>query len=119
MNALKAFFCEEDAVSTVEIILILIVLIALVVLFKDQLIRSDGNHFVRLGLLENRVYFFLERSNYRLYKYVVGLAHVLQLVTLHRGQLALHLCPEAVKLCLVLLLGQQAAEPCSEWRADG
>ena len=37
MNELKAFFSEEDAVSTVEIILILIVLIALVVLFKDQL----------------------------------------------------------------------------------
>ena len=35
MNELKAFFTEEDAVSTVEIILI--VLIALVVLFKDQL----------------------------------------------------------------------------------
>ena len=37
VNELKAFFSEEDAVSTVEIILILIVLIALVVLFKDQL----------------------------------------------------------------------------------
>ena len=38
MTHLKSFFKEEDAVSTVEIILILIVLIALVVLFKDQLI---------------------------------------------------------------------------------
>ena len=37
MGQLQAFFREEDAVSTVEIILILIVLIALVVLFKDQL----------------------------------------------------------------------------------
>ena len=37
MNNLKNFFTEEDAVSTVEIILILVVLIALVVLFKDQL----------------------------------------------------------------------------------
>ncbi len=37
MSELAAFFREEDAVSTVEIILILIVLIALVVLFKGQL----------------------------------------------------------------------------------
>jgi hypothetical protein len=39
MNDLKRFFLEEDAVSTVEIILIVIVLIALVVLFRDQISR--------------------------------------------------------------------------------
>ena len=33
----SAFLAEEDAVGTVEIILILVVLISLVVLFKDQL----------------------------------------------------------------------------------
>ena len=37
MNIIEKFFLEEDAVSTVEIILILVVLIALVILFKDQL----------------------------------------------------------------------------------
>ena len=37
MDIMKRFFIEEDAVSTVEIILILVVLIALVILFKDQL----------------------------------------------------------------------------------
>ena len=37
MDIMKRFFTEEDAVSTVEIILILVVLIALVILFKDQL----------------------------------------------------------------------------------
>ena len=37
MDAIRNFFIREDAVSTVEIILILVVLIALVVLFKDQL----------------------------------------------------------------------------------
>ncbi len=37
MNAIRNFFIREDAVSTVEIILILVVLIALVVLFKDQI----------------------------------------------------------------------------------
>ncbi len=34
---LTAFAAEEDAVGTVEIILILVVLISLVVLFRDQL----------------------------------------------------------------------------------
>ncbi len=37
MLALKNFITEEDAVSTVEVVLILIVMIGLVVLFKDQL----------------------------------------------------------------------------------
>ncbi len=37
MQELKRFFMEEDAVSTVEIILIVVVLIALVVLFRDQI----------------------------------------------------------------------------------
>lgn len=33
----KSFFQEEDAVGVVEIILILVVLIGLVIIFKDQL----------------------------------------------------------------------------------
>lgn len=37
MEDLKRFFAEEDAVSTVEVILILVVLIALVVLFREQI----------------------------------------------------------------------------------
>lgn len=36
-NALRNFAEEEDAVGVVEIILILVVLIGLVILFKDQL----------------------------------------------------------------------------------
>lgn len=34
---LQAFICEEDAVGVVEIILILVVLIGLVIIFKEQL----------------------------------------------------------------------------------
>ncbi len=34
---LKSFFCEEDAIGTVEMILILVVLIGLVIIFKNQL----------------------------------------------------------------------------------
>ncbi len=37
LEVIRDFFLEEDAVSTVEIILILVVLIALVVIFKEQL----------------------------------------------------------------------------------
>ena len=38
MWQLRDFFMEEDAVGVVEIILILVVLIALVVIFKNQLV---------------------------------------------------------------------------------
>lgn len=37
MSEVKKFFMAEDAVSTVEIILIIVVLIALVVIFRDQI----------------------------------------------------------------------------------
>ena len=37
MSSLKRFWAEEDGVGVVEIILILVVLIALVVIFKSQL----------------------------------------------------------------------------------
>ncbi len=39
MDELYAFFIEEDAIGVVEIILILVVLIGLVVIFKDQLVK--------------------------------------------------------------------------------
>ena len=38
MGELRTFWLEEDGVTTVEIILVLIVLIALVLLFKKQLV---------------------------------------------------------------------------------
>ena len=37
MNDLRAFFQEETAISTLEIVLIIVVLIGLVVIFKNQL----------------------------------------------------------------------------------
>ena len=37
MNLLKDLWIEEDAVGVVEIILILVVLIGLVIIFKEQL----------------------------------------------------------------------------------
>ncbi len=40
MNEVKNFLMNEDAVSTVEIVLIVIVLIGLVVLFKGQIVQT-------------------------------------------------------------------------------
>lgn len=37
MKELKRFFCEEEANGVVEVVLILVVLIAMVALFKDKL----------------------------------------------------------------------------------
>lgn len=36
-DQIRSLYREEDAISTVEIILIIVVLIALVVIFRDQL----------------------------------------------------------------------------------
>ena len=37
MNRIKGFMAEEDGIGTVEMILILVVLIGLVLIFKDNL----------------------------------------------------------------------------------
>lgn len=39
MTLLKRFIAEEDALATVEIILIIVVLIGLVIIFKKQLVN--------------------------------------------------------------------------------
>lgn len=56
MNRIKEFVREEDAVGVVEIILILVILIALVMLFKKEItaivkkafntIKSDSNSII-------------------------------------------------------------------------
>lgn len=48
MNHIKAFMKEEDGVGVVEIILILVVLIGLVVIFKNQLTTIVGNIFEKI-----------------------------------------------------------------------
>ncbi len=42
---LKEFARDEEAIGVVEIILILVVLIALVLLFKDQIVKVVNNAF--------------------------------------------------------------------------
>ena len=48
-KGLKDLFLEEDGISTVEMILILVVLIALVTIFKSQLTTLVGELFTSLS----------------------------------------------------------------------
>lgn len=48
MGQLKAFFKEEDGVGTVEVILILVVLIALVAIFKDRITALVNSIFEKI-----------------------------------------------------------------------
>lgn len=43
MNKIKEFINEEDGVAIVEIILILVLLIGLVVIFKNQIVSLTGD----------------------------------------------------------------------------
>ncbi|MCR5107139.1 MAG: holin, BlyA family protein [Lachnospiraceae bacterium] len=53
MNSIKGvfrrFIKEEDAIGTVELILILVVLIGLVVIFRNQLTSLIGGIFERIS----------------------------------------------------------------------
>lgn len=48
-KGLKDLFLEEDGIDTVEMILILVVLIALVTIFKSQLTTLVGELFTSLS----------------------------------------------------------------------
>lgn len=45
MEIIKRFVTEEDGISTVEVILILVVLVALVLIFKEQMTDIVENVF--------------------------------------------------------------------------
>ena len=45
MSQIKDYMVEDDAIGVVEIILILVVLIALVLLFKNQITKVVNNAF--------------------------------------------------------------------------
>lgn len=55
MGEIKRFFKEEDAVSTVEIVLIVIVMIALVVIFKSQIVSVVENIMKKVTTQSNAV----------------------------------------------------------------
>ena len=48
-EGIKRFLTEEDAIGTVEMILILVVLIGLVVIFKNQLTTIVTGIFTRIS----------------------------------------------------------------------
>lgn len=49
MKELNRFLTEEDGIGTVEIILILVVLIGLIIIFKDQLTTLVKNTFSNIS----------------------------------------------------------------------
>lgn len=51
----KRFAAEEDAVGTVEIILILVVLIGLVIIFKDQLTSLVNSLLAKITKQSNSI----------------------------------------------------------------
>ena len=55
MEHVRAFLQEEGGVGVVEIILILVVLIGLVVIFKDQLTRLVNNIFKKINNQSNGI----------------------------------------------------------------
>ena len=55
MEHVRAFLQEEDGVGVVEIILILVVLIGLVVIFKDQLTRLVNHIFKKINNQSNGI----------------------------------------------------------------
>ncbi|MCI8813983.1 MAG: holin, BlyA family protein [Lachnospiraceae bacterium] len=55
MNEICAFFAEEEAIGVVEIILILVVLIGLVVIFKEQLVALVKNILENITKQSNEI----------------------------------------------------------------
>lgn len=51
----KQFLREEDGMGTVEIILIIVVLVGLVIIFKDQITKIVNNLFDRITTQTEKV----------------------------------------------------------------
>ena len=56
INKIKDFFREEDGIGTVEMILILVVLISLVIIFKDQLTNLVNDIFSQITSKSSSIY---------------------------------------------------------------
>ena len=54
-KSLKDFWTEEDGMGTVEIILIIVVLVGLVVIFKEQMTEIVNNIFKTITSQSNKV----------------------------------------------------------------
>ncbi len=51
----KQFLREEDGMGTVEVILIIVVLVGLVIIFKDQLTKIINNLFSKITSQTNKI----------------------------------------------------------------
>lgn len=56
MNLITRFLKEEDGIGTVEMILILVVLISLVIIFKDQLTNLVNDIFSQITSKSGSIY---------------------------------------------------------------
>lgn len=56
MNTLKRFFKEEDGMGVVEVILIIVVLIAMVAIFQEQIESLVGNVWKSINRTAKGVY---------------------------------------------------------------
>ena len=55
MWKVKNFFNEEDGIGVVEVILILLVLVGLVIIFKDQIVSLAKGIFTNIGNQVNTI----------------------------------------------------------------
>ncbi len=55
LKSFKQFLNEEDGMGTVEVILIIVVLVGLVILFKDQITRIINDLFNKISSQTGRV----------------------------------------------------------------
>ena len=55
MRFLRRFYIEDDGIGTVELILILVVLIGLVIIFKNQLTSLVNNIFKKIISQSNSI----------------------------------------------------------------
>ena len=53
---LRSFFLEEDGVDVIEVVLILVVLIGLVIIFKEQITKLLENIFKEVNSQSKEVY---------------------------------------------------------------
>lgn len=53
---LRSFFWEEDGVGVIEVVLILVVLIGLVIIFKEQITKLLENIFKEVNSQSKEVY---------------------------------------------------------------
>ena len=61
MNTLKRFIKDENGVGVVEVILILVVLIGLVLIFKNQLISIVNSIFEKITSESSSVWWLLRK----------------------------------------------------------